>query len=352
MPTTSTEQQRRRRAKKAGLYYVNDFDRGIQRRRCGRGFTYVGFSGKTITSGRTRERIESLVIPPAWEDVWICPKPNGHIQVRGKDEAGRTQYLYHEAWQAVSAAAKYDRLHLLAELLPRLRRRVLKDLNRKRLHRQRVLAAVVRLLDKSHLRVGNEQYVRERGSRGATTLDSKNVDVDGIRVSLDFPGKSGKQRELEFSDRKVARVIQQCEELDGQFLFCYEDDAGEPVHVDSTDVNGYLQAVTGEHITAKDFRTWWGSVLALKSLEDLPQQASSKERKKYAREAVAAAAEELGNTKAVCRGSYIHPGLLAAAESGELPKMIKKAAALSDEEQELTQAENLLAALLPHLEFS
>lgn len=352
MPSTSTEQQRRRRAKKAGLYYVNDFDRGIQRRRCGRGFTYVGLTGKTITSGRTRERIESLVIPPAWEDVWICPKPNGHIQVRGKDEAGRTQYLYHEAWQAVSTTAKYDRLQMIAELLPRIRRRVRKDLNRKGLHRQRVLAAVVRLLDKAHLRVGNEQYVRERGSRGATTLASKHVDVDGFQVSLDFPGKSDQRQKLEFRDRKIAKVIRQCAELNGQFLFSYANDQGKPARIDSTHVNDYLHEIAGEHVTAKDFRTWWGSVAALEALQGLPIESTEKERKQKAREAVTVAAEQLGNTRAVCRNSYIHPGLLAAAENGELPKMIKKAAAASAEEQELTQAENLLTALLPHLEFS
>ena len=178
------ERRGRRKAEKAGLYYVNDFEAGITRRRCGRGFTYVLASGKTVRSKSTRKRIDALVIPPAWTDVWICSKSNGHIQARGRDDAGRRQYIYHPRWRAMSDATKYDRLHLVAEVLPRIRRRVRKDLSLRGLPRERVLAAVVRLIDKAHIRVGNLQYVEERGSRGATTLESEHVEVHGIRCLL------------------------------------------------------------------------------------------------------------------------------------------------------------------------
>jgi DNA topoisomerase-1 len=326
MPTTSippTAKRGKRRARKVGLLYVNGFDKGFTRRRCGKGFVYLSTSGKMLRSERTRARIESLVIPPAWDDVWICPHARGHIQARGRDDAGRVQYIYHERWQAISAATKYDRMQLMAKLLPRIRRRVSRDLNGRKLTRRRVLGAVVRLLDKAHLRVGSERYAEQNGSRGATTLTTEHVEVERFTISLDFPGKSGQQHEIEFTDPKTAKVVRQCEEINEQFLFCYHDD-GEVRRIDSTDVNDYLREIAGETLTSKDFRTWWGSVLALSELVNMDPDSSATQRKKAATAAVAKAANALGNTNAVCRKSYIHPGILAATESGELPSLLSK----------------------------
>lgn len=341
----------RRRAKKVGLIYVNDFDHGITRRRCGRGFTYLTPTGKTVTSERTRQRIESLVIPPAWRDVWICPRATGHVQAVGRDEEGRKQYIYHPKWQAISSATKYDRMHLMAELLPRVRRRVRRDLRGRKLTERRVLAAVVRLIDMAHLRVGNEFYAKKHGSRGATTLTPQDVEVHRFTVSLEFPGKSGRRQAISFTDKKVAQVIRRCEEISGHHLFCYHDD-GADHPIESTHVNHYLREICRESITAKDFRTWWGSVVALGSLAQADAELNAGQRKKAVAGAVTAAAEALGNTKAVCRSSYVHPGILAAGESGELARLIAKADRRGDARRELTVDENRFANLLPHLDFS
>lgn len=347
----STRKSRQRRAARAGLVYVNDFDAGISRQRCGRGFTYKSSSGRTISSKRTRQRIESLVIPPAWEDVWICSLSNGHIQARGVDEDGRTQYIYHEKWNAISQATKFDRMQLFSELLPRIRRRVRKDIKHRSLNRERVLACVVRILDKAKIRIGSQRYARKRGSRGATTLQSDHVEVSGPLVTLDFPGKSGKRQQVEFNDRKVANVIRRCDVIDGQFLFLYLDGEGNESSVTSSDVNDYLQEIADQRVTAKDFRTWWGSVTALAELADMDGQLPKTRRKKRTVAAVKAAADVLGNTPAVCRKSYIHPAILAAAETGELPQLVTRAQRSGKSNREWTVDETLLARLLPHLDF-
>lgn len=348
MTNQVTQQQRsKRRAAKAGLTFVNDFDEGYSRRRCGNGFSYLGVDGQTLKDERIRKRIQSLVIPPAWEDVWICPSADGHVQARGRDDADRLQYIYHTDWQAVSTMTKFDRMSRFAEVLPRVRRRVRKDLNRKRLSQQRVLAAVVRLLDRAHLRIGSEQSEQ---ARGATTLSDEHVSIGRHRVSLDFPGKSGQRRELDFADKKLVAVMQRCEELDGQFLFSYQDDDGTVNPVSSTLVNAYLQEIADDQITAKDFRTWAGSTTALAELSDLKTDASERDRTKACVEAVKTAAETLGNTVSVCRKSYIHPGILAAAESGELPWMLDKLP--GDSLSEMTIDDVRFKELLPHLDFS
>lgn len=353
MSETSVLQKRKRRARKAGLTYVNDFDSGFTRRRCGRGFTYVDDNGETIDDQTTRRRIDSLVIPPAWRDVWISDSQWAHIQARGVDEDGRPQYLYHEAWKAASKAAKFDRMSLMAELLPRIRRRVRRDLSGDDLGRDRVIATVVRLLDKVHLRIGNQRYFDERGTRGATTLSEEHVNLDEFRISLDFPGKSGKRRQVDFSDQKVAAVISQCEEIDGQFLFGYLDESGNEHDVSSSTVNDYLREISGESLTAKDFRTWWGSVIALGELADLENDASEVKRKSACVAAVKTVARDLGNTVAVCRQSYIHPAILSAAQSGELPKLLANSEKTGEpSRRELTIDENRFANLLPHLDFT
>lgn len=345
---SSREQRGHRRAARARLRYVNDFDRGYSRRRCGKGFTYLSIHGKTIKSKRTRKRIEALAIPPSWQDVWICPRTDGHIQAIGRDEAGRRQYIYHQRWRAVSASVKFDRLDLMVKVLPRVRRRVRRDLSQKTMTRDTAVAAAVRLIDKAHMRVGNELYTEKHGSRGVTTLRDENVTIDGVAISLDYPGKSGRQREIDINDAKVARVIERCEDIDGQFLFCYRDGDGGYAPIDSTDVNDYLEAVARHPITAKDFRTWAGTVTAFADLcsETLPATMSA--RKKRVIRAVDAAAATLGNTRSVARSGYIHPALLAAAQSGELGKLLD-AAGPTQEIRELTRDECGLAALLPLL---
>lgn len=347
--STRTEQAQRRAAK-ADLLYVNSLDEGITRRRCGQGFTYQNPSGKPLLNKHALKRINALVIPPAWEEVVICTTSKGHIQAVGVDAAGRRQYIYHERWKMISSVAKFDRMQCFGELLPKIRRRVLHDLNRSDLSRDRVLAAVVRLLDKAHLRVGNRSYAESNGAYGATTLLPDHVDVERTRIFLNFPGKSGQQREVELADAKVAKVVRQCEEIDGHFLFQYVDKDGECCSISSSDVNEALAKLSGESITAKDFRTWWGSVIALRELEESASDGSKTRRKKGVSAAMAMVARELGNTKAVCRSSYVHPGLVAAAESGELKKLLSRLP--TEAERELTISETRFLSLLPKLDFT
>jgi DNA topoisomerase-1 len=318
------EQQGIRTARKAGLQYVHDLDKGWSRRRCGRGFTYHSSGGKRLTGKRTLKRIESLVIPPAWEDVRICPSSRGHIQAIGRDAKGRQQYLYHATWTTISAATKFDRLARIGKVLPKIRRRVRRDLDTRDLSKEQVIVAVVRLIDKAHIRVGNPAYADDNGSHGATTLTSEQVEVDRFSICLDFPGKSGRQTEVSITDKKVASVIHKCEEIDGQFLFCYRDNTDSYRSVSSSDVNGYLQETANEMLTAKDFRTWSGSVIALRYLRAALKKSSEALPNRTLATAIKETAEEMGHTAAVCRQSYIHPGLLAAVETGTLSALIDK----------------------------
>lgn len=345
---STTAEIGKRRSSKVNLKYISNFDKGITRRRCGKGFTYWSSNNIRIKSKPTINRVKALAIPPAWEEVWICTTSNGHIQAKGRDEAKRTQYIYHQRWSAISNSTKFDRMILMSKVLPKIRRRVRKDLNSKRLSRKRVVAAVVRLLDKAHIRVGNKEYTEEHGSRGATTLAAKHVNLDAFTISLDFPGKSGKRREIEFSDKKTAKVIKKCEELEGQFLFCYKDKSGNYQPVESSDINNYLREVCKETITAKDFRTWWSSVIALAELtKSADEELSGSQIKKHTIKAIEKAANALGNTRAVCKSSYIHPGILSTFESGELRKILRKIP--ESNIPELTKDEQIFSYLLPHL---
>lgn len=342
-----------RAARQAGLRYVNAFEPGFRRRRCGRGFMYFGRNGRRLSAQRTLTRIQSLAIPPAWEDVWISPWPRGHIQAVGKDAAGRRQYVYHADWEAVRTATKFERMRRFGELLPRIRRRVRADLNREELSHRRVLAAVTRLLDKGRIRVGNHEYTREHGSHGATTLEDDHVEVRGLTVSLEFPGKGGKLRVVELNDEKLAHTIRQCEEIAGQFLFCYQDHDGRPRNVDSTALNRYLDGIAGdERVTAKDFRTWWGTVMVLADLHPLdPAALDRRDKARHLRAAIESAAEALGNTAAVCRSSYVHPGVIAAFEAGKLRTLIARIEQQMAKRRraELAVDEERLARLLPRL---
>lgn len=329
---------------------MHSLEAGWFRRRCGRGFTYHSSNGKRLTGPRNLKRVKSLAIPPAWESVLICPDPDGHIQAMGRDAAGRLQYIYHPEWVTLSASTKFDKLSLFGSLLPKIRRRVRRDLAAQDLSRNRVIAALIRLIDKAHLRVGNSRYAEENGSHGATTLTTKHVDVEDFTISLDYPGKSGQQIASSIADAKLTEVIRQCEEIEGQYLFSYRDEHGRENSVTSSDVNSYLSEVSGERLTAKDFRTWWASVLALRHLRSQLEEYPARSAKSQVGHALSKTAEALGHTKAVCRSSYVHPGLINACENETLGALLSKYEAQSHADRpELTRDENCFLAILPAL---
>jgi DNA topoisomerase-1 len=304
----------------AGLRYVSDADPGIRRKRSGETFKYLGSDGDPVTDEETLQRIKSLVIPPAWNDVWICAMPRGHLQATGRDARGRKQYRYHPRWRAVRDAVKYDRMLEFAELLPRIRERTDADLQLPGLPREKVLAAVVRLLEETRIRVGNEEYRKENGSFGLTTLRNRHVEVIGSRVTFEFRGKSGKQHRVRITSLRLARIIKRCQELPGQELFRFRDEDGKVKGIESEDVNDYLREITGEDFTAKDFRTWAGTVLAARFFRETEpsDEEETRQTKKVVVRTIARVAAELGNTPAVCRKCYIHPAVITAYLDGSL----------------------------------
>jgi DNA topoisomerase-1 len=307
-------------AESAGLTYVNDHDPGLSRVPAKDGkFEYRDADGKRVRDPETLDRIAKLVIPPAWTSVWICADPRGHIQATGRDQRGRKQYRYHPDWRAVRDQSKYQRLSAFGRALPALRRQVEADLAKRGLVRERVLAAVVRLLEMTLIRVGNEEYARANKSFGLTTLQKRHVRVSGAGAVFEFRGKSGKQHRTGFQDRRLARLVRSCQELRGQRLFQYVDASGERRPVESHDVNDYLHAAMGEEFTAKDFRTWAGSLAALELLQAQEAAGSETAAKRTVAACVKEVASRLGNTPAVCRACYIHPAVLDAFARGALP---------------------------------
>jgi DNA topoisomerase-1 len=303
-------------ARGSGLEYVSDGNPGIRRRRVGETFRYRTPRGKPLRDPRELKRIRSLVIPPAWTDVWICPSPRGHIQATGRDARGRKQYRYHPRWRAVRDETKFSRMIAFARTLPRLRARVARDLTLAGLPRAKVLATVVRLLETTYLRIGNEEYARQNSSFGLTTLRGRHVSVNGSTVHFRFRGKSGKEQAAALDDARVARVIRRCRELPGQDLFKYLDADGARQTIGSSDVNDYLRQIAGDDFTAKDFRTWAGTVLAALALRRLAPADSGTQAKRNVVRAIAETAEQLGNTPAVCRKCYVHPAVLDAYLGG------------------------------------
>lgn len=304
-------------AEEAGLRWATDAAPGIRRVRHGKGFVYRNPDGGT-PEARDLERAANLVIPPAWTDVWICLSSRGHIQATGRDARGRKQYIYHPDWVAARDATKYDHLLAVGRALPRVRARVARDLRRKRLDRSQALALVVRLLDETAIRVGNESYARENGSFGVSTLRRGNVRISESRARLKFTGKGGKPHEIEVTGRKLARLLAECRDLPGQHLFGYRDETDVIREVHSDDVNQYLSEASGIHFTAKDFRTWVGSTIAARELADVPRPESKAASKRAVNAAMKTVAAELRNTPAVCRKSYVHPLVLEAFEAGTL----------------------------------
>ncbi len=305
-------------ARTVGLRYATDQQPGIRRERCGRGFRYRNAQGRIIRNRRTLNRIKSLVIPPAWTDVWICPHDQGHLQATGRDERGRKQHLYHPRWREARDETKYDRLIEFARTLPRIRKRVKRDLARAKLCREKVLATVVRLLESSLIRVGNAEYARANRSYGLTTLKSRHAKIRGAKIEFQFRGKSGKANRVEVNDRRLAGIVRDCQDLPGQELFQYQDEAGRIQNVASEDVNDYLQEISGQNFTAKDFRTWAGTVCAATELRKLGTAKTELEARKNVVAIVKATAKILGNTPAVCRKSYLHPAIIKAYLAGDL----------------------------------
>ena len=302
----------------AGLTYVNDDMPGITRQRSGKGFSYKGPDGRTITDKAERKRLASLAIPPAYVDVWICPDPRGHIQATGRDAKGRKQYRYHPEFRELRDSSKYDRMLDFARGLPQLRAQVDADMSRRGLPVEKVLATIVFLLENTMIRVGNTRYARENKSHGLTTLRMRHVTLDGNQVRFKFKGKSGKEWNLGLRDRRVARVIRAVQEIPGQHLFQYVDDDGTRRQVTSTEVNDYLRQITGRQVTAKDFRTWIGTVLAALALAEYEKADSEAAAKRNVRDAIESVAARLGNTPTICRQCYVHPQIIDAYLADEL----------------------------------
>lgn len=327
-------------AQDAGLRYVSDTMPGIRRKRAGKGFSYVGPDGKVIRDGGTLVRIRSLAVPPAYTDVWICPHPNGHIQATGRDARGRKQYRYHPRWREVRDETKFGRMLAFSEVLPDIRRRVDEDLTQSGHSREKVLAAVVRLLECTGIRVGNDEYAKANRSFGLTTLRDKHVEVSGSTMRFDFRGKSGKPHSVALSDRRLARIVQRCQSLPGEELFQYVDDDGNRQAIGSGDVNDYLRQISGQDITAKDFRTWTGTISAVAALRALGPVEGEREAKSAILKAIDRVAGQLNNTRAVCRKYYVHPAVFETYAAGTMLEALgngKRAAGagLSEEERAL-----------------
>ena len=319
-------------ARAAGLRYVTDDEPGIRRKQRGKGFTYLDPQGRTVKDEKTLERIRKLAIPPAWTDVWICSRPNGHLQATGRDARGRKQYRYHAGWREVRDESKFGRMIAFGEALPKIRERLEQDMSQRGLGREKVLATVVKLLETTLIRVGNKEYVKQNNSFGLTTLRDQHVDVDGSTLRFEFRGKSGKEHSVEVQDRRLARIVKQCRDLPGQKLFQYLDENRERQSVSSEDVNAYLRETTGEDFSAKDFRTWGGTVLALSALLEIGGCESEREANKAVVEAVKRVAGQLGNRPAICRKYYVHPVVIQSFLEGTLRDTLEEAVEGTEDE--------------------
>ena len=309
-------------AKAAGLRYVNDVIPGITRRKHGSSFRYFDPVGKVIRDKARVGRIQRLAIPPAYTDVWICPSENGHLQATGRDARGRKQYRYHARWHEVRDETKYGRMVAFAQALPHIRERVEEDLAKPGLPREKVLATVVKLLESTLIRVGNEEYAKDNGSFGLTTMRSRHVDVSGAQLRFSFRGKSGKEHSIGVKDKRLAAIVKRCRDLPGQVLFQYVDDESQRQNVDSADVNEYLREVGGDYFTAKDFRTWIGTVYCAQALQKYDEPCSTTRAKKNVADALQTVAQHLGNTPSICRKCYVHPTILDAYGEGTLNRWL------------------------------
>ena len=323
LPATAAQQEMREEAHEAGLRYTSDDQPGISRRGPAKAFAYYSSDGKKLRDRETLGRIKRLAIPPAWKRVWISPHPKGHIQATGRDARGRKQYRYHAYWRQQRDETKYEHTMAFARKLPKIRRRVAADLRRRELDRAKILATVVRLLETSMIRVGNEDYARDNHSFGLTTMRNRHATVRRSEITFSFKGKSSKHHEITLHDSRLARIVRACQDMPGQELFSYVEN-GETRHIDSADVNDYLREITGGDFTAKDFRTWAGTVLAAAAFQELEAVTSSTEAKKNIGVVVGSVARVLGNTPAVCRKCYVHPEIVSAYLEGETIEAISQ----------------------------
>ncbi|MDX6804668.1 DNA topoisomerase IB [Terrihabitans rhizophilus] len=333
-------------AENAGLVYVSDDKPGITRRKAGSGFAYRSSKGEAIRDPKILERIRSLAIPPAYTDVWICPKANGHIQATGRDAKGRKQYRYHPRWHEVRGEAKYERLIEFGEHLPEIRTRIDEDLSKRGLTRDKVLATVVQLLDTTLIRIGNERYRRDNKSFGLTTLRNRHVEAGSDRLRFSFKGKSGKDWKLTVKDRRIARIVRQCQDVPGQHLFQYFDADGTPHPVDSHDVNAYIRDVLGQGFSAKHFRTWAGTVTAAHALHQAGGFTSKAEGNRKLNKAVDVVADRLVNTRAISRRCYIHSGVIESYLEGRFEDEFARAEEEAAAIEGLPPEEALVLALL------
>ena len=311
-------------AEEAGLRYVSDESPGYTRKRRGEKFVYFDTEGKEIRDETRILRLNRLAIPPAYTDVWICPSPNGHLQATGRDARRRKQYRYHDRWREVRDENKYGKMIIFAQALPKIRRRIDRDLKRSGLPREKVLATVVQLLEKTFIRVGNEEYAKANKSFGLTTMRNRHVEVKGSKLRFRFRGKSGQEHDIDTEDRRVAKIIKKLQDLPGQEVFQYLDENGERHQVTSEDVNQYLREISGEDFTAKDFRTWAGTVMAAMALQAQEAFENKSQAKKNVKAAIGAVAKMLGNTPAVCRKCYVHPAVLETYLDGNLIEGLKE----------------------------
>ena len=314
--SSSRSVEHRKTAIRIGLKYVTDGYFGITRRRAGKGWAFYKPGGERITDPDQRRRIKALAIPPAWTDVWICPDPKGHLQVTARDSRGRKQYRYHPLYRQARQKSKFRHIMELSEIIPTIREQAERDLRAPELSRRQIVATAVQLLDKTLIRVGNDEYAKENHSYGLTTLRTRHVQVKGSTLQFSFRGKSGVQQALAITDRRIAHIIQRCQDLPGEELFQYLDGSGKRETIKSDDVNGYLGEISGRNITAKDFRTWGGTMLAGTELRAMGPAPTQSEAKANINRAIDAVAQRLGNTRAVCRQYYIHPALLEAYLQG------------------------------------
>jgi len=313
-------------AEAAGLRYITDEMPGFTRKRVGKGFAYLDRRGGVVRDQAVVKRIHSLAIPPAWTDVWICPLANGHLQATGRDARGRKQHRYHTKWREVRDDAKYARTMAFAKALPKIRARVTKDLKRPGLQRNKVLATVIQLLEVSLIRVGNEEYANDNGSYGLTTMQDRHAKVNGSKVQFKFRGKSGKDHSIDVKSSRLAKIVKQCQDLPGQDLFQYIDEDGKKQDVKSDDVNAYLHEIVGGDYTAKDFRTWSGTVLAAMALSELRRSDTKAEAKKNIKQAIESVAEKLGNTPTICRKCYVHPAVIDSYLDGSTLNVVRQRA--------------------------
>jgi DNA topoisomerase-1 len=333
-------------AEAVGLTYVTDDIPGIQRKKVGKGFVYTDEKGDRIRDQKTIRRIESLAIPPAYKQVWICPLENGHLQATGRDAKGRKQYRYHPLWRSIRDQTKFSRMMAFSQALPDIRRRLESDLALAGLPKQKVLAAILKLMELTRIRVGNEEYAKTNNSYGLTTLQDDHVDISGSKIYFNFRGKSGVDHEIEVKDKRLAKIVKRCQDIPGQELFQYVDEEGNAQRITSTDVNDYLREITGQDFTAKDFRTWAGTVLAAFHLSEIGRFTSQTAAKKNITQAIKAVAAHLGNRPATCRKYYVHPAILEAYLDESLHVVTEKYSTILVEDSYALKVEELIVVAL------